>query len=75
MKARNYHVHSTPEEVKRIADEYEFIGRAFKILAPDHLVLLAYPPKKEKKKKVVKDENERDNRGRRPQASKVDRPV
>lgn len=57
MKARNYHFHGDAATVKRLKEEYEFIGRWVKQISPGHLIVLAYPPKKESKKKY-------DNRGK-----------
>lgn len=49
-KARNYHVHGTVEQINRLKEEYEFLGRVCRIEEPGHLIVLALPPKKEKKK-------------------------
>lgn len=51
MKATNYHFHGDAATVKRVKEEYEFIGRWVKLIDPNHLVVLAYPPKKDVKKK------------------------
>ena len=48
-KARNYHVYGTVEFVNRLKDEYEFLGRYVRIEEPGHLIVLAYPPQKDKK--------------------------
>lgn len=51
MKAKNYHVYGDAATVQRLKDEYDFIGRYARITEPGHLVVFAYPPKKEKKKR------------------------
>lgn len=58
MKARNYHYYGTQAEIKRLAEEYEFLGRRF-IIEPGHLTVLALPPKKVKKKVEERREDSR----------------
>jgi hypothetical protein len=55
MKVKNYHVRGDAATVKRLKEEYEYIGRWVKLLDPNHLVVLAYPPKKDVKKKSEDD--------------------
>lgn len=73
MKARNHNVYNDDQNViNALADEYrDYCGRDV-VVYPNHLVVLAYKPKKVvKKKDDKKDEDKRNERGRRPQASKV----
>jgi hypothetical protein len=52
MKATNYHYYDKDAAtVQRLKEEYEYIGRYVVLESPYHLVVLAYPPKKEPKKK------------------------
>ena len=52
MKAINYHYYDKDAAtVQRLKEEYEYIGRYVQLVNPYHLIVLAYPPKKEVKKK------------------------
>jgi len=63
-KVRNYHFYGTPEKVNRLKEEYEFIGRITRLEGPNHLVVLALPPKKEKKKIDPRREDRKSGEGR-----------
>lgn len=70
MKSRNYHVHGDAATVKRLLEEYEFIGRHARIVEPGHLVVYALPPKKEKKKSDPRGSSKSTKREDRPKASR-----
>lgn len=69
MKARNYHFRGDAATVKRLKEEYEYIGRWVKIIDENHLVVFAYPPKKEKKKFEPRGKSKGAPRKDRPQTS------
>lgn len=45
-KARNQHIHTTPEKAKELREEYEMIGRHCTIEEPGHLIVFALTPRK-----------------------------
>lgn len=65
-KIRNKHVYGTSEEIKRIKEEADWIGRNVTRIASDgHLIIFAIPPKKRTRPK--KDEEEKvEQKGRAP---------
>ena len=70
MKSRNYHFRGDAATVQRLKEEYEFIGRYARIVEPGHLVVFAFPPKKEKKKSESRDKSKTTKREDRPKASR-----
>lgn len=49
---KNRHVHDTPERIKEIKEEIDWVGRnQTELVNARHLVILALPRKPEKKKK------------------------
>jgi len=71
MKAVNYHFYGSDADVKRLAEEYEFLGRHV-VIEPGHLTVLALPPKKVKKKVV---DDKRKGRVSETRGSGDDRPT
>lgn len=49
MKTNNYHFWGSEEDVKRLSEEYRYMGRHI-LVEPGHLTVFALPPKKVKKK-------------------------
>lgn len=49
-KTRNYNVYGTVSFINDLKDEYEWLGRECKIVAPGHLVVLALPERKKESK-------------------------
>lgn len=63
MKARNLHIHTTPERAVALKEEYDYIARnATRLLEPGHLVVLALRPKRSKPKKDEDEKGQRDDR-------------
>lgn len=58
-KTRNYNVYGSVDYINRLKEEYDWLGRQCRIVAPGHLVVLALP---ERKKDTKKSDN---NKGRR----------
>lgn len=59
-KIKNQHIYGTPEEIKRIKEESDYIGRNVSRIAEDgHLIVFAIPPKR---KSVKKKEEETDGK-------------
>ena len=56
MKVTNYHIYGSAAKVQRLKEEYITMGGHCSVVEPGHLVVFAYPPKKENK--------QRDNRGK-----------
>lgn len=55
MKVRNQHVYATPERIKQLHEECEWIGRNVSRIDPKnhgHLIIYALPPKKRTRKVV-----------------------
>jgi hypothetical protein len=69
-KMKNYHYHSDPNTIARLADEYRFIGREVEVPEPDHIVVLALPRKKVKQQQEEKAEKEKTSRKNTYRASK-----
>lgn len=66
MKIRNKHVYGTPEELRLVKEETDWIGRHQSYMEDEnHLVILALPRKKEAKRKVRVEESEQPKRGPR----------
>ena len=64
-KIRNRHIYGTPEEIKRIKEESDYIGRNVSRIAKDgHLIIYALPPKKKKRPKT--EEKKESANKRRP---------
>lgn len=52
MKSRNYHYYGDATTVKRLREEFEYIGRYCEVEDNgSHLIVFALPPRKEPKKK------------------------
>jgi hypothetical protein len=49
MRARNHIIYGDEEKLRRLKEEYEYIGRVCK-LEKDRLIVFALPPHKPKKK-------------------------
>lgn len=66
MKARNLHFYGEPERLKALKEEYDYCARnATRMVAPDHLVVLALPPKARKKKDDEKAGGDKKHVGRK----------
>lgn len=70
MKSRNYHFHGDAATVQRLKEEYEYLGRWVKVIDGRHLVVFAYPPKKEKKKFEPRGKSQSAKREDRPKAGR-----
>lgn len=56
-KIKNKHVYGTPERIKEIKEECDYIGRnVSRIVEPGHLVIFAFPPKKRSRPKPEEEE-------------------
>lgn len=65
-KIKNKHIYGTPEEIKRIKEESDYIGRNVSRIAKDgHLIIFAIPPKRRKPKQKVDEENTKTRPARR----------
>lgn len=67
MKIKNRHVYDTPERIKEIKEESDWIGRNVSRIDPNnprHLIIFAIPPKKRTKPKVD-EERKTERRPRR----------
>lgn len=65
-KVKNAHYYATPERIREMKSEYDFIGRWVTKIDPGnpgHLIVYAVPPKKRDRKKEEKEVTARQRRG------------
>lgn len=65
---KNKHIYGSPERIKAIKEESDWIGRNVSRIDredPGHLIIYAIPPKKRSKPKVEEEETTKERRPRR----------
>lgn len=60
MKIKNKHVYATPQRIREIAEEEQWIGRhRYRVVDPEHIIIYALPERKKTKKEKRKEIEER----------------